>query len=321
MKRSKNVIFYITVVGVFAALMWIILEAGVSLETRGQIQRTFEDTPLQSFSAEFIASLHHPLAILLLQIVTIILVARLFGFLANKIGQPMVIGEIIAGIVLGPSLLGLVFPGISDFLFPQSSMANLQFLSQIGLILFMFIIGMELDVKILKNKARAAVVVSHASIIFPYFLGVALAYILFQRFAPQGISFLEFALFMGIAMSITAFPVLARIIQERGLTKTQLGTMAITCAAADDITAWCILAAVIAIVKAGSFVSALYTIGLAVIFVAFMIRVIQPIMKKIGEVYISKETLNKRVVGVIFLVLLLSAYLSEIIGIHALFGA
>jgi Kef-type K+ transport system membrane component KefB len=311
---------------VFAALMWAIIQAGAKLETGAanatqSIRVSSEVSAFQSFQSEFIHSLHHPLAILILQISSIILVARLFGFLANKIGQPTVIGEIIAGIVLGPSLLGLFLPEVSAFLFPAASLGNLQFLSQIGLILFMFIIGMELDIKVLKNKADAALVVSHASIVFPYFLGMGLAYLLYQKFAPQNISFLEFSLFMGIAMSITAFPVLARIIQERGLTKTSLGAMAITCAAADDITAWCLLAAVVAIVKAGSFLSALYTIGLAVVYVAFMIYAVQPVLRKMGDVYVSKEMVNKKVVGIVFLVLLLSAYMTEIIGIHALFGA
>jgi Kef-type K+ transport system membrane component KefB len=140
----------------------------------------------------------------------------------------------------------------------------------------MFVIGMELDLKVLKNKAHEAVVISHASIIFPFALGVGLAYFIYNHFAPKGISFASFALFTGISMSITAFPVLARIIQERGLQKTKLGTIVITCAAADDITTWCILAAVIAIVKAGSFVSALYTIALAEVYVLLMIKIVRP---------------------------------------------
>jgi Kef-type K+ transport system membrane component KefB len=322
---KKTLIFYIAVVGFFAVLMWLILQAGGLLENTTAVSKVVKESAstssFESFRSEFLNSVHHPLAILILQISSIIIVARFFGFLANKIGQPTVIGEIVAGIVLGPSLLGFFAPDISLFLFPLASLGNLQFLSQIGLILFMFIIGMELDIKVLKNKANAAVVVSHASIIFPYFLGMGLAYILYQKFAPPGINFLEFSLFMGIAMSITAFPVLARIIQERGLTKTHLGTMAITCAAADDITAWCLLAAVVAIAKAGSFVSALYTMGLAIFYVAFMIYGIQPILKKMGDVYVSKEMVNKKIVGIVFLVLLLSSYLTEIIGIHALFGA
>ena len=171
--------------------------------------------------------------------------------------------------MLGPSLFGLYFPELKDALFPVASLGNLQVLSQIGLVLFMFVIGMELDLKVLKNKANDAVVISHASIVIPFALGIGLSYFIYQNheFTPEGVEFLSFALFMGIAMSITAFPVLARIVQERGIHKTRLGTIVITCAAADDITAWCLLAAVIAIVKAGSFVSSLYIIGLAVLYV------------------------------------------------------
>ena len=198
---------------------------------------------------------------------------------------------------------------------------NLQFLSQIGLILFMFVIGMELDLKVLKNKANDAVVISHASIVIPFALGVGLAYFVYHRFAPQGIEFLSFSLFMGIAMSITAFPVLARIVQERGIHKTRLGTIVITCAAADDITAWCILAAVIAIVKAGSFVSSLYVIGLAIGYVVIMLFVVKPFLKRIGDLYRTKNKLNKPVVAIFFLTLIMSSYTTEIIGIHALFGA
>ncbi len=185
----------------------------------------------------------------------------------------------------------------------------------------MFIVGMELDLEKLQNKARNAIVISHASIIVPFFLGVVLAGTLYIEMAPANVSFLAFALFMGIALSITAFPVLARIIQERGLTKTPLGAMAITCAAVDDVTAWCILAAVIAIVKAGSIVSALFTITLAIIFVLFMLKVVGPRIKKMSAKIVEKEKISKGVVAIAFFILLMSAYVAELIGIHALFGA
>ncbi|RYY56856.1 MAG: cation/H(+) antiporter, partial [Chitinophagaceae bacterium] len=266
-------------------------------------------------------NLTNPLAILLLQILTIITVARIFGWLCKKIRQPTVIGEIMAGIFLGPSFVGMYFPEFSGFLFPVKSLPNLQFLSQIGLILFMYVVGMELDLKFLSNKAKDAVVVSHASIIFPFTLGIGLAYFVYVAYAPDNVHFLSFALFMGIAMSITAFPVLARIVQERGLTKTKLGSIVITCAAADDITAWCILAAVIAIVKAGSITSALFTILMAIAYVFLMLRVVRPFLKRMGEKYASKEMISKPVVAIFFLTLLSSAYITEVIGIHALFGA
>lgn len=279
----------------------------------------------ESYFLDFLNSmqhnLQHPLAILLVQIITIVLVARFFGWIFKKIGQPSVIGEIIAGIALGPSFFGSYFPDLSVAIFPIDSLANLQFLSQIGLILFMFVIGMELDLKVLKNKANDAVVISHSSIIIPFALGMVLAYTIYTNFAPPGVEFLSFALFLGIAMSITAFPVLARIVQERGIHKTRLGTVVITAAAADDITAWCLLAAVIAIVKAGSFVSSLYVITLAVAYVLLMLYMVRPFLKRVSESSSNGKTLTKSIVAIFLITLIISSYATEVIGIHALFGA
>ena len=322
MKNHRNTIFYLVVTGGFTALIYWILGKGKDLEIDKEFLRpVIENGHWNDFISSMSLNLHHPLAILLAQIITIIIVARFFGWVFRKIGQPSVIGEIIAGIVLGPSLLGLYFPEFSLDLFPIESLGNLQFLSQIGLILFMFVIGMELDLKVLQNRAKDAIVISHASIVIPFALGIGLAYYVYFKFAPAGVAFLPFALFMGIAMSITAFPVLARIVQERGIHKTKLGAIVITCAAADDITAWCLLAAVIAIVKAGTFVSSLYIIGLAIGYVLVMLFVVKPFLKKIGELYGTKSSLNKPVVAIFFLTLIVSSYTTEIIGIHALFGA
>lgn len=322
MKNFKNGFFYVGVIGVFSILMYWTVLHGTDLEKdRNIVIPQTGKSQWQEFITALTHNLQHPLAILLAQIITIIIVARLLGWVCKKIGQPSVIGEIIAGILLGPSLIGMYFPEFSAALFPAKSLGNLQFLSQIGLILFMFVIGMELDLKVLRNKAHDAVVISHASIIIPFTLGVALAYFIYQSFAPEGIQFLSFALFLGIAMSITAFPVLARIIQERGIHKTKLGTVVITCAASDDITAWCILAAVIAIVKAGSFLSSLYIIFLAVAYIVLMIYVIRPFLKRVGDLHETRENLSKPIVAIFLLILLLSSYATEIIGIHALFGA
>lgn len=323
MKNYKNLLFYVITIGGFSLLMWYIFEQGFLLE-KNKVHNfvpQLEASTWEHFKTTYHANATHPLARLLLQIITIIFVARIFGFICKRIGQPTVIGEIAAGIFLGPSFVGEYFPGFSQFLFPEDSLGNLNFLSQIGLILFMFIIGMELDLRVLKNKAQEAVVISHASIIFPFALGVGLAFYMYSSYAPAEIKFLSFALFMGIAMSITAFPVLARIIQERGLTKTRIGTIAITCAAADDVTAWCILAVVIAVVKAGSFVSALYTVLMAIVYVLLMMKVVSPFLKRMGEIYSNKEGLSKPVVAVFFITLLISSYVTEVIGIHALFGA
>jgi Kef-type K+ transport system membrane component KefB len=322
LKKYKNTLFYLTVTGGFTVLIYWIITKGKLLEGRKNL--IVSETGNGSWN-DFISSMKHnfddPLAILLAQIVMIILVARLFGWVFKKIGQPTVIGEIIAGIVLGPSLLGMYFPDFSAALFPVESLGNLKFLSQIGLILFMFVIGMELDIKVLKNKASEAVVISHASIVIPFALGIGLSYFVFNRFAPEGVQFLSFSLFMGIAMSITAFPVLARIVQEREIHKTKLGAIVITCAAADDITAWCLLAVVIAIVKAGDFISSLYVISLAAIYVLVMIFIVKPFLKRIGDLYGSKDSIGKPVLAIFFLLLILSSYATEVIGIHALFGA
>ena len=321
MKKKWNLLFYILMMAIFGSIIYFILQQGHLLETASYKATDNNKTDFAFFASSFNNNLAHPLPVLLLQVIVIVVCVRLFGFLFNKIGQPSVIGEIVAGIVLGPSVLGALFPVVSDFIFPASSLNNLQFLSQVGLILFMFVIGLELDINIIRRQAKEAVIISHASIIIPYTLGMGLALFMYREFAPANISFLSFSLFMGIAMSITAFPVLARIIQERGITKTKLGAMAITCAAADDVTAWCILAALIAVVKAGTSVSTLYTIGLLIGYILVMLLLVRPLLKKLGSLYNNRETVSKSMMAIVFMVMLLSAYTTEIIGIHALFGA
>jgi Kef-type K+ transport system membrane component KefB len=332
---GKRWLWYSVIILGFLSLSWLVIEKGYSLHPKN-ITGLSENIPelkyvdktkplvLSEFSgivSQFVSNIKSPLSLLLLQIIIVLFVSRIFGVVATKIGQPSVVGEIVAGIFLGPSIIGMFFPEFSDFLFPKDSLKALQFLSQIGLAFFMFIIGMELDLSKIKDKTHDAVVVSHASIIFPYFLGLLLSYFIYETFAPAGVTFLSFSLFIGIAMSITAFPVLARIIQERGLTKTPLGVMAITCAAADDITAWCILAAVIAVVKAGSMMSSVFTILLALIFVLGMLYLVRPALTKFTKRFLSEGTIHKSLVATAFFTMLLSAYFSEIIGIHALFGA
>jgi len=326
MKKKWSSLFYIAVVAGLGAVIYWIIEKGNTLQSPALIEKQVQtakegSNSLQVFSDSFYHNLSEPLSVLLLQIIVIIAFARLFGWLFRKIGQPAVIGEIVAGIVLGPSIVGSFFPEINHFLFPAASLGTLNFLSQIGLLLFMFIIGMELDLKAIGKQAYGAVIISHASIIIPYTLGVGLAYFIYREYAPAGISFLSFALFMGIAMSITAFPVLARILQEKGLTRSKLGAMALTCAAADDLTAWCILAAVIALVKSGSSVSALYTIALAVAYVFLMLKIVRPALEKVANIYNDKEKRRTPIIALLFVLLIVSSYLTSIIGIHSLFGA
>lgn len=331
---NRNFTFYFLMLFLFGSLIWLAINKGEDISkiktiTETEQVKTQEKTsqpsatvPSDSLSIqEFIKDkLQHPISLLILQIIIIIIVSRILGMLFGKIGQPTVIGEIIAGILLGPSLLGLFFPETFNFIFPDFSMKNLEILSQVGLVLFMFIIGMELDVKILKIRVKSALIISHTSILFAFFLGVCLAYILYEKYSPANTSFTSFALFIGIAMSIAAFPVLARIMQERGMTKTHFGKMMITIAAIDDLTAWCILAVIIAVIQAGSIINALFTIIMVILYIGVMLFAIQPLLQRIGSIYITKEMLSKRVVAIVFFLLFLSAYFTEIIGIKALFG-
>jgi Kef-type K+ transport system membrane component KefB/anti-sigma regulatory factor (Ser/Thr protein kinase) len=263
--------------------------------------------------------LHHPLPLLLFQLIVIIFITRLFGFLVSFIAQPTVVGEILAGIVLGPSLLGLYFPDTFLVLFPKESLSNLNFFSQLGLIFFMFVVGMELDFDKIKRQSSASIFISHSSIIVPFFLGVGLAYILYPYYALSNITFTSFALFMGIAMSITAFPVLARIIKEKRLSDTRYGSMAITCAAADDITAWYILALIIAFSVSGTLSSSIILLFLIGLYILIMFYIVRPILAKIGQT--QKDFLSMNTMSAIIILLLLSALMTEALGIHPLFGA
>jgi len=278
-------------------------------------------TGMSQALGQFEENAKHPLSLLLMQILLIIIASRIFSLILIFIGQPSVVGEILAGIFLGPSAMGLLFPDFFHFIFPDNSLGTLQFLSQIGLAFFMFIIGMELDVSVIRSKARRALFVSNVSISVPFLLGVGLAYYLYRSYAPSGVGFLAFSLFIGISLSITAFPVLARILQERGMTKTPIGSMALLCAATNDVVGWCILAAVIAIAKAGAIASSLFTILLAILFVAVMLLIVKPFLTKIFRERLEKDDPDKLTVSLSFLTLLLSAYMAELIGIHALFGS
>ena len=266
-------------------------------------------------------ALRHPLPMLLLQIIVIVAAARLLGAAFRRFGQPPVIGEIVAGIVLGPSLFGAVAPGAFALIFAPESTGLLKLFAEIGVLLFLFAVGLELDVDRIRNRAQTAVFVSHASIVVPYFLGVVVSLSLYPEFAPAGVGFLAFALFMGIAMSITAFPVLVRILRERGLSGTLLGNTAVTCAAVDDVTAWSLLAMVVAIAGSEGFWSAALTLVLALAFILAMLFGIGPLLRRALSSQAQREEPGKTAVAFVLVFLLASALATELIGIHALFGA
>ncbi|HSB11326.1 MAG TPA: cation:proton antiporter [Blastocatellia bacterium] len=260
--------------------------------------------------------------LLIAQIATILVTARLVGWLFRKIRQPPVIGEMVAGILLGPSLFGWIAPSLSSSLFPPASLGHLSSLSQVGLLLFMFLVGFELDLKQLRELGRAAVVISQVSIIAPFVLGALFALFMYPRLADQSVSAVGFVLFIGAAMSVTAFPVLARILTEQNMLRTRVGSVAITCAAVDDVTAWCILAGIIVIVRAPSSAMPLWLMLTGLIaFVLLMLFVVKRALVKLAVLYDRRGTLTADSVAAILLLVLASSWITEGLGVHALFGA
>ncbi len=261
-----------------------------------------------------------PLSQLLLQLVTILVITRIAGRACARLGQPAVIGEMAAGILLGPSLLGWLAPDVFHALFPDTSLDALQLLSQIGVCLFLFVVGMTMDVSHIRHNAPAAVLISHASIVVPAILGGLLSLALFPSLAGAGAAFTPFALFMGISMSITAFPVLARILEERGMSRTPLGTMALTCAAVDDATAWSLLAGIVAMTQADGWSASVVTVALVLAFVVVMVGGVRRWLPR----WLGADANAAPPSGIIvpaLALMLVSALVTEIIGIHALFGA
>ena len=257
---------------------------------------------------------------LLLALLAVIATARVMAALFQRLHQPPVIGEVIAGIVLGPSLLGRVAPEVAAFVFPAAVVPHIGMLSQVGVILFMFLVGVHLDTGLLGQRRHAVVAISHASIVVPFVLGAALALLLYPRLSGGDVPFVTFALFVGVAMSITAFPVLARILRDRGIQNTPIGVLAISCAAVDDVTAWCLLALLIAVARqqAGAF---LLTAALVVAYVAFMLAVVRPALRRLVARVETSEDARPIAVAMLLVGVVASALATEAIGIHALFGA
>jgi K+:H+ antiporter len=260
--------------------------------------------------------------LLVLQVALILVVARLVGSVFRCFGQPQVVGEMFAGILLGPSVLGWLWPDLSTALFATSSLGPLNAVSQVGLLMFMFFVGLQFDSKLVAGQSGAAVMVSHASISAPFVLGAALGYWLFPRFAPAGTSFVGFALFMGAAMSITAFPVLARILTETRLTTTRLGVLTLACAAVDDVTAWAILAAAVIVVRSTGDLSALWRmIAGSAVYLAVMFWVAKPLIRRVGARLAARPDRGEDWLALAIILALLSAGATEWLGLHALFGA
>ena len=275
--------------------------------------------PLGSAEPAIAATAPDALLHVLLALAVVVVLGRLLGRLFAGVGQPPVVGEVIAGILLGPSLLGRVAPSVAGYVLPASVAPSLGVIAQLGVTLYMFLVGLQLDAGLLRRRAHATVAISHASIVAPFVLGSMLALFLYPRLSTSDVPFTSFALFMGVAMSITAFPVLARILTDRGMASTELGVVALTCAAADDVTAWCLLAFVAGVAQAEMQKALLVTL-LAIVFIVTIFVVVRPLVRhivsRLGDRPPSTEGIALALVG-----MLACALTTEWIGVHAIFGA
>jgi Kef-type K+ transport system membrane component KefB len=254
---------------------------------------------------------------ILLQLIVILIVVQIFGYLCKRVGQQWVIGEILAGLALGPSLLGAFLPHVQSFIFPASALPTLQTLGDIGLMLYMFALGARLDTHLIMRQSRIAITTSMSGILLPLILGATGAFFLFPTLAGSKANLTSFMLLIGTAMAITAFPVLARLLTEKNMLGTKIGTLALTCAAVDDVIAWCLLALVTAVVHSSGLLSVALTVGLTLLFAFCMLTVVRPLL-----VYIDKRIHSKPLlVAISIILLLLSAYFTNAIGIHPIFGA
>lgn len=259
---------------------------------------------------------------LVLQIAVILAACRAVGSIFRRFGQPRVVGEMFAGILLGPSLLGWVAPGISAYLFPTSSLGFLNALSQIGVVVFMFLVGLGINPQELKKHGHAAVLTSHVSITAPFVLAAFLSLYLYPKLSDDSVAFTSFALFMGAAMSITAFPVLARILAERDLLGSRLGTVAIACAAVDDVTGWCILAYIVVLIRSAHKATSIWvTVGGILAFALLMIYGVRHLLRRYETIYRERGQLSENLLALMLLLVLVSALCTEWLGIHLLFGS
>lgn len=302
----------VAAIGIF----WFISRVGTPLEAVAPAPAA--DTP--QFGAEPDKHRIDFLLHVLLALAVIIIAARVVGQAFRFLGQPPVIGEVCAGIMLGPSLLGRLWPEGQAFLFPESVHPFIQVLAQVGVILYMFMVGLELDTRLLRRSTHTTVAISHASIVVPFLLGALLALWVYPTLSSSDVPFTIFALFMGVSLSVTAFPVLARILTDRGIQRSHLGVIALTCAAVDDITAWCLLAFVVGMAKT-RVENAVYTIAMALGFVALMFGLARPLFAAAAARVDQRGTMTQGTIALVIVALLVSSLATESIGIHAVFGA
>ena len=298
--------YYLALLAAGGLVFWLVNQSGQHLQASGSSlgfgQGSHQDNTM--------------IARLLVSLAVIMATSQGLGKLMARIQQPPVMGEVLGGILLGPSLLGWVWPQAGAFLFAPDVTAALGVLSRIGVILYMFFVGLELDWAQLRHQGKNTLLISHASIVVPFSLGAVLSLWLYPIYAGADVPFHVFTLFLGVSMSVTAFPVLARILTDRNLQRTRLGSLALTCAAVDDVTAWCLLAGVLAVATSSPWLAA-RTLVLSLLFVLTLLLAVRPLLKKLTGGWQDR----RQDVVLVLICSILSAAYTEAVGIHALFGA
>jgi Kef-type K+ transport system membrane component KefB len=311
---ARTSVFYLSMLGVAVLAFLLIQRLGVHVTAPAPPA----GAPL--FGGQQTERGTNTLLHVLVALVVIIVAARGLGHAFKWIGQPPVIGEVCAGIMLGPSLLGRIWPETTELLLAPQIVPFLQILSQVGVILFMFLVGLEFDTRLLRRGTHSTIAISHASIVVPFILGVATTIVIYPSLSTSDVPFTVFALFMGVSMSVTAFPVLARILTDRGIQRTRLGVIALACAAVDDVTAWCLLALIVGIVEA-QVSDAAATIALTAVFIGIMFVIARPVFARVTAAVERSGRVSQGAVAFVVVALLLASIATESIGIHAIFGA
>jgi Kef-type K+ transport system membrane component KefB len=257
-----------------------------------------------------------------LQLAFILATCRVVGLIAKRLGQPQVVAEMVVGVLLGPSLFGLLLPDVQPYIFPKASLPITCAFAHIGIAMFMFLVGVEFQVDLIRRRLRGAVSVSLTGIFVPFTLGSLLALALISRhvFFAEGVTRWEAMSFVGAAMAVTAFPVLARIIHECGLTGTSLGTLALAAGSIDDAAAWCILAIVLASFG-GNFLVAASAVGGGLLYVLAVFFLVRPLLRKLANVAERDGGIGPHLFAFVLMLVMLAAWVTDAIGIYAVFGA
>jgi Kef-type K+ transport system membrane component KefB len=312
-RRARSTFVYTASLAASIGAFFLIRFCGRSLIVTAALVRPGLARPATSEAPDIL--LH-----VLLALVVVLVVARILGAIFRKLNQPRVMGEVVAGILLGPSFLGWLAPAAASQVLPANIAPHLALISQVGVVLYMFLVGLDVDIDLLRQHTQASIAISHTSIVVPFLLGAALALWLYPLYSSQAVTFTTFALFIGVAMSITAFPVLARILTDLGIQKTRMGVIALACAAIDDVTAWCLLALVVGVAHAQSR-NLIFTLSLTVGFILFAVLVVNRGALWLVQRQTAEGRTTQDMLAIVCAALLLSAIVTERIGVHALFGA